>query len=56
MYKILIRYEQGTWVEVKTGYNREEIEDYAATQFMEEEYMIIDVLRHHSGKPEEFQL
>ncbi|WFE84945.1 hypothetical protein [Parabacteroides chongii] len=56
MYKVLIRYESGAWVEVKSSYNREEIEGYAFTQLVNKEYMIVSVLRHHSGEPEEFQL
>lgn len=55
MYKVLVRYESGTWVEVKASYDQEEIEDYAATQLMNKEYMIVSVLRYHSGEPEEFQ-
>lgn len=56
MYKILVRYESDAWVEVKTGYNRRDLEDWAATQLMNREYMVVSVLRHHSGEPEEFQL
>lgn len=56
MYKVLIRYESDTWVEVKASYNREEIEDWAITQLVNKEYMVVSVLRHHSGEPEEFQL
>lgn len=56
MHKALIGYESGAWVEAKTSYNREEIEDYAATQLVNKEYMIVSVLRYHSGEPEEFQL
>lgn len=54
MYKILVRIE-GAWREIKTSYNSEEIETYAVTQFENEEYMVVSVLRHHSGEPEEFQ-
>lgn len=39
----------------KTGYNRRDLEDWAATQLMNREYMIVSALRHHSGEPEEFQ-
>lgn len=55
MYKILVRIE-GAWREIKTSYNSEEIETYAVTQFENEEYMIVSVLRHHSGTAEEFQI
>lgn len=56
MYKVLIKYESDAWVEVAKSYKREEIEDYAVTQLMNKEYMIVSVLRHHSGEPEEFQI
>lgn len=56
MYKVLIRYESGAWVEVKTSYDRAEAENYAVTQLMNKEYMVVNVLRSHSGEPEEFQL
>ena len=56
MYKVLVRYKSGTWVEVKASYDRDEIEGYAVTQLTNKEYMVIKVLRHHSGEPEEFQL
>ena len=56
MHKVLIRYESGAWVEVKTSYNPKEIENYAVTQLMNKEYMIVKVLRHHSGDAEEFQI
>lgn len=56
MYKVLIRSESGAWVELKASYNREEIEDYAVIQLVNKEYMVVSVLRHHSGEPEEFQL
>lgn len=55
MYKILVRIE-GAWREIKTSYNRDEIEAYAVTQFDNEEYMIVSVLRHHSGEVEEFEI
>lgn len=51
MYKVLVRIE-GAWREIETSYNREEIETYAVTQLVNEEYMIVSVLRHHSGEPE----
>lgn len=56
MYKVLIRYESGAWVELKTSYNREEIEGYVVTQLVNKEYMIVSILKYHSGEPEEFQL
>lgn len=56
MYKVLIRYESGAWVEVKSGYSRNEIDDYALTELMNKEFMIVSVLRYHSGEPEEFKL
>lgn len=54
MYKVLIRYESGAWVEVKSSYNRSEMEDYAITELMNKEYMVVSVLRYHSGEPEEY--
>lgn len=56
MYKVLIRHKSGAWIEIKVSYNREEIEDYAVTQLVDIEYMVVSVLRHHSGEPEEFQI
>lgn len=56
MYKVLVKYESGAWVEVKGGYDRSEIEDYAVTQLVNKEYMVVNVLRHHSGEPEEYQI
>lgn len=56
MYKVLIKYESGAWVEVAKSYKREEVEYYAATQLMNKEYMVVSVLRYHSGEPEEFQI
>lgn len=55
MYKVLIRIE-GAWREIETSYNRKEIEDYAATELDDIEYMVVDVIRHHSGEPEEFKI
>lgn len=55
MYKVLVRIE-GAWREIETSYNREVLEDYAATRLDDKEYMIVNVLRHHSGEPEEFKL
>ncbi len=56
MYKVLVKYESGAWVKIKGGYDRSEIEDYAVTQLVNKEYMVVNVLRHHSGEPEEYQI
>lgn len=56
MYKVLVRRKDGTWKEVKTTYDRSEAEDYAMTQLVVEEFMVVSVVRHHSGYPEEYEL
>lgn len=55
MYKVLVRIE-GAWREIDTSYKREEIEEYAATRLDDKEYMIVSVLRYHSGEPEKIKL
>lgn len=56
MYKILIRYQGSVWVEAKSGYSRDELISYAVTNYKDREYMVVSVLRHHSGEAEEFEI
>lgn len=56
MYKVLIKNGLGTWVEIKSGYNKEDIESFAVTQLDDVEYMVACVIRHHSGKSDVFEI
>lgn len=56
MYKVLIKSGLGTWVEIRSGYNKEDIESFAVTQLNGVEYMVVCVIRHHSGGPEVFEI
>ena len=55
MIKVLVKYESDTWSVIKTGFDRREMEDWAILNLPNKEYMVVSVLRHHSGEPEEFQ-
>ena len=56
MYKVLIKNGLGTWMEIKSGYNKEDIESFAVTQLDDVEYMVACVIRHHSGKSDVFEI
>lgn len=56
MYKVLVKYELDTWGVVKTDFDRKDVECWAFTNLPNKEYMVVEVVRQHSGEPEEFQL
>ncbi len=56
MYKVLVKYESDTWSVVKTGFYSRELMDWAILNLTDREYMVVEVVRHHSGEPEEFKL
>lgn len=56
MYKVLIKSGLDTWVEIRSGYNKEDIESFAVTQLNDVEYMVVRVMRHHSGESEAFEI
>lgn len=56
MYKVLLKYGSDMWSVVKSGFNRRDIEDWAILNLSNKEYIVVEVIRQHSGEPEEFKL
>lgn len=43
-------------MEIRSGYNKEDIESFAVTQLGDVEYIVVCVIRHHSGESEVFEI